>query len=112
MDRQCVVRDAASRPHRISRGRRGSRRSARLVCSSVARGVSESGALRVIYLDHASVEGGAELMLARMLRARPTWRGVVLVPPGPGFVFQGLPVVVNGVSQPPGLSQAGAGGIL
>lgn len=74
--------------------------------------MSESGALRVIYLDHASVEGGAELMLARMLRARPTWRGVVLVPPGPGFVFQGLPVVINGVSQPPGLSQAGAGGIL
>jgi glycosyltransferase involved in cell wall biosynthesis len=27
-------------------------------------------------------------------------------------VFQGLPVVTNGVSQPPGLSQAGAGGIL
>jgi glycosyltransferase involved in cell wall biosynthesis len=74
--------------------------------------VSEAGTLRVIHLDHTSVEGGAEFTLARMLRARPTWRAVVLVPPGSGSVFQGLPVVTNGVSQPPGLSQAGAGGIL
>lgn len=67
-------------------------------------GEQAPSAPRVLHLDHTSAKGGAELTLARMLRTSPKWESVLLVPPGEGSVFEGLPVVTNGVRQPAGAS--------
>jgi glycosyltransferase involved in cell wall biosynthesis len=66
---------------------------------------------RILHLDHTSAKGGAEFTLARMLRANPEWESVLLVPPGEGSVFEGLPVVTNGVRQPAGASTGSIGAI-
>lgn len=63
--------------------------------------------LSVVHLAHTSIQGGAEFTLARMLRAGPTWQAVVLAPPRDGSVFDGLPVVRNGIPQPAGVSAGG-----
>lgn len=79
---------------------------------STSDGPGTPSTLRVVHLDHTSAMGGAELTLARMLRANPEWDYVLLVPPGEGSVFQGLPVVTNGVRQPAGASTGRIGVIL
>lgn len=72
--------------------------------------------LRVLHLDHTSVTGGAEFALARMLRAQPAWRPLLLLPPDQrGGVFAPLagriPIRTAGVAQPAGVSAAGALGV-
>lgn len=75
----------------------------------------------VVHLDHATVAGGAELALRRLLDARdprpaasgadrrdPLWHASVVVPPGDAGVFAGLDGLVQaGPGQRPGLG-AGA----
>ncbi len=55
--------------------------------------------------------GGAELTLARTLRAKSEWNSVLLVPPDDGRAFEGLPVVTYGVHQPAGASTGSIGAI-
>jgi glycosyltransferase involved in cell wall biosynthesis len=69
---------------------------------------------RTLFLSHTTAAGGAEMALLRMLAARPRWNAVVLLarPRAAGLgVFESIssrtPVVVDGVSQPFGASNAG-----
>ena len=65
---------------------------------------------RTLFLSHATVPGGAELALVRMLRSRPDWNAVVLLAPTPDAgVFADLPVAVrvSGIRQLAGASAAG-----
>lgn len=70
---------------------------------------------RVVHLGHTTVAGGAELGLARMLRADPPWHPTVLHAPDPAGdgVFDDLPPSIEtdqiGVAQPYGASGATAG---
>ncbi len=72
--------------------------------------------LRVLHLNHTTVAGGAELALARMLRAGPGWSACLLLAPsadpGPG-AFDALPAgvrrQVTGVRHPAGASTGGVG---
>ena len=69
---------------------------------------------RVVHLAHTTVAGGAELGLARMLRADAPWQASVLLPPVPAEdgAFAGLPASIPihrvGVAQPHGASGASA----
>jgi len=77
---------------------------------------STAPAPRVVHLAHTTVPGGAELGLARMLRADPPWRASILLPPDPveDGAFAGMPESVAihrvGVAQPHGASGASPAG--
>lgn len=67
---------------------------------------------RVLHLGHSSAAGGAEFALIRMLQAGAPWSPVVLVAPTsePGVLDRipsEVPVRVNGVRQPSGVSGGG-----
>lgn len=67
---------------------------------------------RVLHLDHAVVEGGAQYALQRMFAAGVPWSAVLLLPPtdGDGVYADrgGVPLRRTGVHQPPGVSAGGA----
>jgi glycosyltransferase involved in cell wall biosynthesis len=70
--------------------------------------------IRVLHLDHTSAAGGAQFALVRMLRAEPSWRPVLSVPPtGRGGVYAALPeripMRVVGIAQRAGVSAGGVG---
>ncbi|MCE4027829.1 glycosyltransferase family 4 protein [Microbacterium sp. Au-Mic1] len=75
-----------------------------------------TSAPRVAHLAHTTVAGGAELGLARMLRADPPWTASLLLPPEPAEdgVFADLPGSIPihriGVAQPYGASGASSVG--
>lgn len=78
------------------------------------RAISVERSPRVVHLGHTTVAGGAELGLARMLRADPPWHATVLHAPDPtgDGVFDDLPASIEteqiGVAQPYGASDATA----
>lgn len=67
---------------------------------------------RIVHLDHTSAAGGAEYALARMLRASPPWRPLLLLPgeptTGPYAALSSVPVRYSGVAQHAGASSGGA----
>lgn len=75
--------------------------------SSTAR-TSAAATPRVLHLDHADVEGGAEYALQRMFVAHPPWQALLLMPPTDGAgVFDDRGTVLlrrSGVRQPAGAS--------
>lgn len=66
----------------------------------------------VLHLEHTGSPGGAELALARMLRADPAWNPRMLVPPGAAGFFRGqvpsVKIAEVGTGQPAGVSGGGA----
>ncbi|WP_426323461.1 glycosyltransferase family 4 protein [Microbacterium sp. E-13] len=68
---------------------------------------------RVLHLDHTAVAGGAELALARMLSAGPSWHPFLLTPPTTGPAFDRLDGAVergvSGIPQPAGVSSGRRG---
>lgn len=68
--------------------------------------------VRVVYLDHTSSPGGAELALARIIESAPGWPSTLVLPRGndPASRLASAPfrrVELRGPRQRPGLSEAG-----